>query len=80
MNITLIHRELPDIEETHQVHILSVQVAKDLQWWPDVLYYDRLRAENQSALIGQLNDVLALARKLTTRLKFLTLLWLQQRL
>lgn len=42
LDITLLTRALPDIEEPHQVDIVSVQVAENLDWWLQPFYQNRL--------------------------------------
>lgn len=80
MNITMVHRILPDIEEAHEVNVLSVQITKDLERWPNVLNYHGLCLQYCCTLIGQLYNMLPLARKITPRFQLLPLLRLHQRL
>lgn len=80
MDIASVGRSLPDIEEPHQVDILSVNITNNLDWWSNLLDNDWLSSKNLSAFICQLNNVLSLAWELTTWLNLLTLLRFQERL
>ena len=80
VNVSLLTWSLPDVEESHQIDILAMNITKDLAWWSDVLDDDRLSSKNLKALIGELNNVLSLARELGIRLDFLTLFGFQERL
>jgi glutathionylspermidine synthase len=79
MDISCVERSLPDVEESHEVNVLSMDVSYNFDWWPDLLDDDGLGSQNLSALIGQLNNVLSLAWKLSSWLNLLALLWLQER-
>ena len=80
MNVTTISWCLPDIEEPHQINVLTMDVSINLDWRSDLLDHDRLSSHDVSALSGQFDDVLSLAWELTSRLDVLALLGLEQRL
>lgn len=80
MNIALIQWESPDIEESHQVNILTVEVTEDLQRRLNILYNRRLCTDNRRKLCCQLNDVFPFAREFCAWLDILSILRLQQRL
>lgn len=80
MDVSIFGWGLPDVEESHQVNILSVQVTNDLRWWSDIFDDDWLSCKDLSTFIRQLNDMLPLAREFGTWFYLLTLLWLQKRL
>lgn len=78
MDITSVGWSLPDIEESHQVYILTVDITNNLDWWSDFLNHNWLSSQNLCAFVCQLDNVLSLAWKLTTWLNLLTFLWFQQ--
>jgi hypothetical protein len=80
VDVSRVQRSLPDVEESHQVHILAVDISDDLDWWSDLLDHNWLSGENLSAFIGQLDDMLPLAWELSAWLDVLALLGLQKRL
>lgn len=80
MDISSIKRSLPDIEESHEVDVLSMDVSNNLDWWSNLLDDNWLSSKDLGALIGQFNDVLSLAWELNSWLDVLTFLWLQERL
>lgn len=55
-----------------------MNVSHDLGWWSYLLDNDRLRGEDIGYLVGKLDDVLSLARELTSGLDVLALLRLQE--
>lgn len=55
-----------------------MDVSHDLGRWSDLLDDDGLRGEDIGYLVGKFDDVLSLARELTSGLDVLALLWLQE--
>lgn len=80
LDISLLTWSLPNVEESHQIDVLPVQVAKHFGRWSDVLDHDGLSSQHLENLTSELNDVLPLARELGIRLEFLAFLWFQERL
>jgi len=78
MDITSVGWSLPDIEESHQIYILTVEITNNLDWWSDFLNHDWLSSQDLCAFVCQLDNVLSFARKLTTWLNLLTFLWFQE--
>ena len=54
VNITCFLRCSPDIEESHEVVIVTVEIAEDLDGWLKVLDEHRLCCEHLSHLIDEL--------------------------
>ena len=77
MDISVVKRSIPDVEESHKIHILAMDVSYDLDWWSNLLDDNWLSSQDLGTLVGKLNDVLSLAWELSTWLDFLTFLWLQ---
>lgn len=67
----------PDVKEAHEVDVLPMDVADDLHWWSNLLYNYWLSSQNLAHFIGKLDDVLALARELSTRFDLLAFFWLE---
>jgi len=80
MDVTGITWSLPDVEESHQVYVLTVEVTNNFDWRSDVLHDDWLSGKDLCSLIGKLNDMLSLARELLTWLNILAFLGLEKRL
>jgi hypothetical protein len=80
VDVSSVQRSLPDVEESHEVDVLAVDVSDNLDWRSDLLNDDWLSSQDLSALIGQLDNVLPLAWELSSWLDVLTLLWFEQRL
>lgn len=78
MNIALLRWTFPNVKESHEVNILSVNIPKDLDWRFDLLQDYWLGCNNFTKLICQLNDVLVLAWELASWLQLLPFLWLEQ--
>ena len=78
MYVALLEWILPDVEESHQVYILSVKISKDLDRWLDIFDNDWLSTYYSVELSSKLNNVFPLARELSTWFDFLTILGLQQ--
>ena len=78
MDVTVFSGHLPDVEEPHKVDILAVDVTEDLHGRSQVLDNDWLSGQNLRALVGELDDVLPLARELGVDLDLLTFLGFQQ--
>ena len=79
MDISGIKRSLPDIKESHEIYILTMNISDDFYWWSDFLDNNWLSSQDLSALVSKLNDVLSLAWELSPWLDFLTFFWLQER-
>jgi hypothetical protein len=73
MDISGVKRSLPDVEESHEVNILTVYISNDLHWWSDLLDDDWLSGQDLGTLVGKLDDVLPLAWELSTWLDVLSL-------
>ena len=82
MDVSSLCGRLPDVEEPHQVNILSVDVTENLSWGSDFFDDDWLSSKNACAFACKLDDVLRLAWEweLSTWLDVLSFLWLQERL
>jgi hypothetical protein len=80
MDISSIKRCFPNIEKSHEVNILSMDVSDYLYRWSDLLDNDWLSCKDLGTLIGQFDDVLSFAWEFTSWLDILTFLWLQERL
>lgn len=78
MNISLLRWTFPNVKESHEVNILSVNIPKDLDWRFDLLQDYWLGSNDLAELICQLNDVLVLAWELASWLQLLPFLWLEQ--
>lgn len=77
MDITSVGWSLPDIEESHQIYILTVDITNNLDWWSDFLNHNWLSSQDLCAFVCQLDNVLSLAWELTTWFDVLTFLWFQ---
>lgn len=80
MDVSRVLGGLPNVEESHQVYVLAVDISDHLHWRSDVFYHYRLCSEDGRHLLGKLHNVLFLARELGPRLDVLTLLGLEERL
>ena len=60
VNITRLLRRPPNIEESHEVVIVTVEVSEDLNGWLKVLDEHRLCCEYLSHLIDELQNLLLL--------------------
>ena len=80
LNVTTICRHPPQLKEAHQLDVLTVEIAKDLDWRSDILDHRRLSCQHLRALISKVGYMLTLARELSVRLYVLAFLGLQQRL
>mmetsp|Transcript_4409 Transcript_4409/g.6433 ORF Transcript_4409/g.6433 Transcript_4409/m.6433 type:complete len:245 (+) Transcript_4409:573-1307(+) len=80
VDVAVLSWGLPDVEEAHQVHVLSVDITDDLHGRTDLLDHDGLGSQDLAALIGEFNDVLSLAREVSSDLDFLALFSFKQRL
>jgi len=78
VNVAGLTWRLPDVEESHQINVLAVEVTEHLAGWSHLLDDDGLCRQHLSALHCQLQDVLLLAGELHVGLDVLTLLGLQQ--
>lgn len=52
MDVTVLGGHLPDVEEPHEVHILPMNIAEDLDGRSQILNNNRLRSQNLRALVG----------------------------
>lgn len=73
MDISGFSGTLPDIEKTHQIYVLAVNVTNNLNRWLDLFNNNRLGTHNRSHFISQFDYVLLLAWKLLVPLNFLAL-------
>ena len=76
MNVSSITRSLPDIEESHQVDVLTMNISNDFSRWLNVFDDNRLSCQNLSTFICKFNDVLSFARELRLWLNVLAISWL----
>ena len=79
MNISSISWCLPDVEESHQVNILTVDVTDNLDRWSDFFNNNWLSSEDMCTLICKFDNVLLLVWELSTRFDVLSIFWLQER-
>lgn len=80
VDVSCVEWSLPDVEESHQVGVLTIDVSDDFHWGSNLLNDDWLSCEDLGTLIGKLDDVLSLAWELNSWLDILTFLWLEERL
>lgn len=80
LDIAGVRGHSPELEEAHKLNILAMEIAENLDRRSNVLDDGRLGRKHLSALIGDLDDVLAFQRELGVRLDILTILGSQQRL
>ena len=80
MDITCIDWSLPDVKESHQIDILTVNITNDLGRGSNLLDDDWLSCQDLGTLVGKFNDVLSLAGELLARFDILTFFRLQKRL
>jgi hypothetical protein len=78
VDVSSVDWSLPDVEESHQINVLSMEVSKDLHWWSDLLDHNWLSSKDLRDFICKLNNVLSLAWEISLWLNVLTLLWLEQ--
>lgn len=79
MDVSFFRGFLPNIKESHQIDVASVDVSEYFDRRTDIFNYHRLKCKYLTNLVGKFNDVLSLARELHIRFCFLTLLWFQER-
>ena len=75
MNVSSITRSLPDIEESHQVDVLTMNISNDFSRWPNVFDDNRLGCQKLSTFVCKFNDVLSFARELRLWLNVLAISW-----
>lgn len=78
LDVSLLRRTLPDIEEPHQIVEVSVQVSEDFNWCFDVVDYDGLRQHSYGGFIRELDDIAGLEHEFGGVLVVLVLLRLHQ--
>jgi hypothetical protein len=78
MDISTFDWTFPNVEESHQINILTMDVSNDLDWWSNLFDDNWLGSQDLSALIGKLNNMLSLAWEFCTWFYFLSFLWLQK--
>lgn len=71
-------RPLPDVEEAHEVYVVSVDVAEYLDWGFHALNHHRLVGHDALALTGQVNNLLLLEGEGSRGRYFLSFLWIVQ--
>lgn len=78
VDITRVSWSFPDVKESHQVDVLTMDVANDLDWGSNLLDHDWLSSKNLGALVGQFDDVFSLAWEFSTWLDILAFFGLEQ--
>ena len=71
VNISSVLWRLPNIKETHQINVLTMNIAKDFDWGSDFFDDDWLSSHDLGAFIRQLNNMLPFARKFCAWFDFL---------
>lgn len=67
----------PDIQESHQIDVVTMDVAKNLDWRLQLLNYDWLLLKDVSALIDQFRNLFSfLSKALESSDLLLAILWL----
>ena len=65
IDIAVLARGSPNVEETHQVNVVAVDVTKNFDWWLKTTDNSRLLLKDILALTNQLQDLLSLEREVT---------------
>jgi hypothetical protein len=64
VDVTTVSWSLPDVEEAHEIRIVSMNTSENFHRWLNISDNDRLNGQNINALCCQFNNVLALNREL----------------
>ena len=78
LDVSVVIRDSPEIEKTHQILVLSVNVTEYFDWRVDTQHH-RLLLQHALTFLGECNNVFSTERKITVPVKLRRpLTWTQQ--